>query len=222
MLICLGDLGANIKTYVDEFQVKTKSTTQIETIAQMKKFVEEFPEFRKLSGNVSKHVALVSELSKQVAQFNLLKVGELEQSLACVDQQQADLKSLMEIIAMPNVLPDNKIRLVMLYGLRYEKSPYYNLSPIISSLQAAAVDQHKIDSIKAVLKFASSDQRQDDIFNNESILSKSKNVITRGLKGVENIYTQHVPYISQILENLIKGRLKEQTYPFVEGGTKDK
>ncbi|KAI3659591.1 hypothetical protein MP638_002039 [Amoeboaphelidium occidentale] len=222
MFLDLGDLGANIKTYVDEFQVKTKSTTQIETIAQMKKFVEEFPEFRKLSGNVSKHVALVSELSKQVAQFNLLKVGELEQSLACVDQQQADLKSLMEIIAMPNVLPDNKIRLVMLYGLRYEKSPYYNLAPIISALQAAAVDQHKIDSIKAVLKFASSDQRQDDIFNNESILSKSKNVITRGLKGVENIYTQHVPYISQILENLIKGRLKEQTYPFVEGGTKDK
>jgi len=48
----------------------------------MKRFVEEYPEFRKLGGNVSKHVALVGELSRLVERDKLLEVGELEQQLA--------------------------------------------------------------------------------------------------------------------------------------------
>lgn len=48
----------------------------------MKRFVEEYPEFRKLGGNVSKHVALVGELSRIVGRDKLLEVGEIEQGLA--------------------------------------------------------------------------------------------------------------------------------------------
>lgn len=88
----LGDLGANIKKYVDEYQTKTKSNMNIESIADMKRFVEEYPEFRKLSGNVSKHVALVSELSRRVAQDRLLELSELEQNLACNENHNSDLK----------------------------------------------------------------------------------------------------------------------------------
>lgn len=36
------------------------------------------------------------------------------------------------------------------------------------------------------------------------------------VQGVENVYTQHAPHLSQTLENLLKGRLKETNYPFVE------
>lgn len=48
----------------------------------MKRFVEEYPEFRKLGGNVSKHVALVGELSRLVSKEKLLELGEVEQGLA--------------------------------------------------------------------------------------------------------------------------------------------
>ena len=87
-----GDLGKNIKDYVDQYQVKTKSSMNIESIADMKRFVEDYPEFRRLSGNVSKHVTLVSELSRRVGEENLLDVSELEQSLACNDNHANDLK----------------------------------------------------------------------------------------------------------------------------------
>ena len=49
----------------------------------MKRFVEDYPEFRKLGGNVSKHVALVGELSRLVGRDRLLEVSETEQNLAC-------------------------------------------------------------------------------------------------------------------------------------------
>ena len=48
----------------------------------MKRFVEEYPEFRKLGGNVSKHVALVGELSRIVGRDQLLEVSEVEQGFA--------------------------------------------------------------------------------------------------------------------------------------------
>ncbi|KAG0249964.1 vacuolar protein sorting-associated protein 45, partial [Actinomortierella ambigua] len=92
MFLNFGDLGANIKGYVDEYQSKTKSNMNIESIADMKRFVEEYPEFRKLSGNVSKHVTLVGELSRIIDQSNLLEVSELEQSFACSDSHNNDLK----------------------------------------------------------------------------------------------------------------------------------
>jgi len=92
MFLNFGDLGGNIKAYVDTYQEKTKSNMNIESIADMKRFVEEYPEFRRLSGNVSKHVTLVGELSKRVQQDNLLEVSELEQSLACNDSHSTDLK----------------------------------------------------------------------------------------------------------------------------------
>ena len=46
----------------------------------------------------------------------------------------------------------------------------------------------------------------------------------KGLKGVENVYTQHSPLLETTLQQLVKGKLREAQYPFVEGGgaTRDK
>jgi vacuolar protein sorting-associated protein 45 len=92
MFLNFGDLGGNIKDYVEQYQSKTKNSSNIESISDMKRFIEEYPEFRKLSGNVSKHVTLVGELSRRVGAENLLEVSEVEQSLACNDNHAADLK----------------------------------------------------------------------------------------------------------------------------------
>lgn len=51
-----------------------------------------------MSGNVSKHVALVGELSRIVAAQQLLAAGELEQNLATLDQHTADLEVLESIL----------------------------------------------------------------------------------------------------------------------------
>lgn len=92
MFLNFGDLGGSIKEYVEQYQSKTKNNADIESISDMKRFIEEYPEFRKLSGNVSKHVTLVSELSRRVAAENLLEVSELEQSLACNENHNNDLR----------------------------------------------------------------------------------------------------------------------------------
>lgn len=55
----------------------------------MAKFVDNYPEYRKMHGNVSKHVTMVTELSKIVEERKLMLVSETEQELACSGGQVA-------------------------------------------------------------------------------------------------------------------------------------
>ena len=91
-LATIGDLGIALKSYVQSYQARSiaQQPSSINSIADMKRFVEEYPEFRKLGGNVSKHVALVGELSRLVDRDKLLELGEVEQGLAT--RAGADLK----------------------------------------------------------------------------------------------------------------------------------
>ncbi len=104
MYLNFGDLGAEIQDFVMQYQSKTKGGSNIESIEDMKRFIEEYPEFRKLSGNVSKHVTIVSELSRRVGEESLLEVSELEQSLATTDNHNADLKVCLPSPPLPRFL----------------------------------------------------------------------------------------------------------------------
>ncbi|KAL8943948.1 MAG: hypothetical protein Q9216_000760 [Gyalolechia sp. 2 TL-2023] len=230
MYLNFGDLGGNIKDYVEQYQSKTQSGAAIESIADMKRFVEDYPEFRKLSGNVSKHVTLVGELSRRVSADGLLDASELEQSLACNDSHANDLKNLQRLLSSPRLTSDSKLRLVALYSLRYEKHPSNALPMLFDLLSAAGnVSPRRVDLIPRLLAYHHSLQAAppsggfSDLFESASILSGARDRF-RGLQGVENVYTQHSPRLEATLQNMIKARLKEQQYPFVEvgGSTRDK
>ncbi|KAI9793629.1 MAG: vacuolar protein sorting-associated protein 45 [Piccolia ochrophora] len=230
MYLNFGDLGGNIKDYVEQYQSKTKTSSNIESITDMKRFVEEYPEFRKLSGNVSKHVTLVGELSRRVGEDSLLEVSELEQSLACNDSHSNDLKTLQRHIQSPSVPAESKLRLVALYSLRYERHPSNALPLLLDLLSAAGgLSQKQINLVRKILEYHHSLQASttggglSDLFESSSIFSGARDRF-KGLKGVENVYTQHSPRLELTLQNLIKGRLRDQQYPFVEGGgtTRDK
>ena len=87
MYLNFGEVGVAIKELLEEYQAKAKSHEQIESIADMKAFVENYPQFRKLSGATSKHVAVASELSRLVSDYNLLSVSELEQDIVTANEK---------------------------------------------------------------------------------------------------------------------------------------
>ncbi|KAI7865403.1 Sec1-like protein [Spinellus fusiger] len=218
MYFNLGDLGAHIKQHVDEYQAKAKSNRNVESISDMKRFVEEYPEFRKLSSNVSKHVALVSEISRRVGQEHLLKISEVEQGIACSGNHSNDLKSVQQLVEDPDINNHAKLCLVLLYSLRYETTPNNGIKHLVKLLDNAGISEQKTMMIPSMLLYAGCRQRQDDLFSNQTFLSRSKSAL-KGLKGVENVYTQHTPLLGETLDQLIKARLKDTSYPAVDGTT---
>ena len=150
-LSTFGDLGQSLKDYVQQYQAKSAATSpsSINSIADMKRFVEEYPEFRKLGGNVSKHVALVGELSRLVGKDKLLEVGEIEQGLATsagADYRVSNgfdlavvgsdflVQEAQKVIMDNAITSRNKLRIVMLYALRYQKTQTNNIAHLINLL----------------------------------------------------------------------------------------
>jgi len=127
-------------------------------------------------------------------------------------------------ISSPQFSVDSKLRLVALYALRYERHPS-NQIPILLDLLTAAgnVPHRRVDLIPKLLAYHHSLQAPpaaggfSDLFESSSIFSGARSRL-KGLKGVENVYTQHSPRLEATLQNLITARLKEQQYPFVDGG----
>uniref|UniRef100_A0AAY4CTW9 Vacuolar protein sorting-associated protein 45 n=1 Tax=Denticeps clupeoides TaxID=299321 RepID=A0AAY4CTW9_9TELE len=79
-----GEIGTNIKNLMEDFQKKKpKGQQKLESISDMKAFVDNYPQFKKMSGTVSKHVTVVGELSRLVSERCLMEVSEVEQELAC-------------------------------------------------------------------------------------------------------------------------------------------
>ena len=79
-MICyknFGEIGEVVKQLLGEYQAHVKGKQKIEGIDDIRDFVTNYPEFKKMSGTVNKHVNLVSEMSKLVSKHSLMQVLNL-------------------------------------------------------------------------------------------------------------------------------------------------
>ena len=84
--LVFGELGNALKAVVDQFQSNEATAvaisggrSRLNTIGDMQRFMDNYPEFKKQQGVVATHVALTSKLSAVVDARNLLDLSELEQ-----------------------------------------------------------------------------------------------------------------------------------------------
>ncbi|GLJ29022.1 hypothetical protein SUGI_0572840 [Cryptomeria japonica] len=208
-----GDLGMNIKRMVDEFQQKAKSNQNIQTLEDMAKFVDNYPEYRKMHGNVSKHVTMVTEMSKIVDERKLMSLSHTEQDLACNAGQVAAVEAVMNHLNDENVSDLDRLHLVMLYALRYEKESPIQLEQLVHKLSLRPT-RYKPGLVHFLLKQAGVEKRTGDLYGNRDFFNRARNM-ARGLKGVENVYTQHQPLLYNTIESIVKGRLRDIDYPFI-------
>ncbi|CAG9558950.1 unnamed protein product [Danaus chrysippus] len=208
-----GEIGQTMKSLMDEFQKKAKSHQKVESIADMKNFVETYPLFKKMCGTVTKHVTVVGQLSSVVGSRRLLQVSELEQELACHADHTRHLQRLKAMLSDEAIAGTELVKLVCLYALRYEKHAANALPALIDSLKSRGAE-HRAPAL--LLEYGGAHARQSDLFGLQDAAKITKRLF-KGLSGVENIYTQHTPLLKDTLEDLIKGKLRENLYPAVGG-----
>ncbi|VDP84305.1 unnamed protein product [Echinostoma caproni] len=233
-----GEIGQSIKKLVEEFQAASKSvdTKNVESIADLKKFLEHYPSFRKASGTVETHVTIVSELSRLVKEHALLELSEAEQELVCHDNHSASLSQIRGLIHDPRVRLSDAVRLVLLYALRYDNQRN-ELNNLMKSLVQRGASEDDLHKVQQLLNYTGPRTRSDGL----TLFGAMKNVtggshalngqtassavasltkrLVKGLKGVDNVYTQHEPLLTEILTDLLKGKLRDTAFPFLSSGT---
>lgn len=207
-----GEIGSRCKELMEAFQQRAKTSQKLESIADMKAFVDAYPEFKKLSGTVAKHVTVVGELSRLVSLYNLLEISELEQELAVGEDQSRALSAVKRLLSHEKTSDLEATRLVCLYALHYQRHPSADINSLLSALRRRGVPDKYAKAVGDLLAYAGADKRSSDLFSNQSTAALTKKFI-KGLKGVENVFTQHRPYLLELLEAMEKGRLKEAAYP---------
>jgi vacuolar protein sorting-associated protein 45 len=214
-----GDLCENIKHLMDDYKVRHNVRDTINSIDDIAKFMSQYPEFRKFATEVDKHVALVSDLRTKIGQRRLMDVSELEQDIVCSDDHSSHIKRLKELIADDRISKDDKLRLVILYTLKYENTKR-EIDPLKEMLKEKQVPD--ISLIDHVLEYGGSKVRNQGLFSQTSgseqggVLHSLVATITQGFvdKEVKNVFTQHKPLLHSTLDKLFKGKLSESAFPW--------
>lgn len=205
-----GDLGSSVKQLLDEYQKHSKKNESISSIEDMQNFLERYPDFRSKSINITKHVTVISELSRLVDVCKLLDISELEQEIACSSDHNNHKTELLQKIRSPLVQNADKIRLSILFLLKYES--YDEIREIKALLAEKGIQSSQLSLLDAMLEYAGESKRTPGLFSGQGILSKITNSFTN-VEGVQNVYTQHQPLLSQIISNACNGKIKDSQYP---------
>ena len=204
-----GEIGTSIKELMEEFQAKTRSQQKVDSIEDMKAFVENYPQFKKMSGTVSKHVSVVGELSRIVSSKNLLEISECEQDIACQHDHSSAMQRIRALLKHQKTNPVDALRLVALYSLRFMTHSNNATTSLIDRLGSHESKQF----VNALIKYGSLGGGSSYTADKPNPIAITKKFF-KGLKGVENVYTQHVPLLKDILDELFKGRLSESEFPY--------
>jgi vacuolar protein sorting-associated protein 45 len=214
-----GSVGQSLRQLVEEFQSKAKSQQKVESIEDMKSFLENYPQFKQMSGTVSKHVAVVGELARLNEKYSLLEVSELEQEISCHSNHSSSLQSLKNLIRNPKIREIDLLRLVLLYALKFESHSNNDIVGLVSKLKERGLSEENLSLVKAIIKFGGVKKRKSDLFGSDPVAVTKR--FMKGLQGVENIYTQHTPWMKTITEDLLKGKLRDIQFPYYARGAGD-
>lgn len=237
-----GELGANIKKYIEacksERFIDSVGTSNIE---EMKKFIEEYPEYKKVSSDLAKHVTIIEELNKIVHIKSLLSLSEVEQSIvteaAGINSNFTNMKRLLPAL-------DSKLclKLLMLFYITYRDHAGY--SHVQSELISLMTGYTSNDFLEAFFEFCEYERReplQKSFSIADNILQKGKATVTNlksslqnmhpvasGSPTIEaaqsvkntveytNVYTQHKATYLDVVDSLVKGKLSTLQFPFFD------
>ncbi|XP_036199513.1 vacuolar protein sorting-associated protein 45 isoform X4 [Myotis myotis] len=130
----------------------------------------------------------------------------------------ADMKNVKRLLQNPKVTECDAARLVMLYALHYERHSSNSLPGLMMDLRNKGVSEKYRKLVSAVVEYGGKRVRGSDLFSPKDAVAITKQFL-KGLKGIENVYTQHQPFLHETLDHLIKGKLKENLYPYLGPST---
>ncbi|CCF56962.1 hypothetical protein KAFR_0B06650 [Kazachstania africana CBS 2517] len=228
MYLNFGELSDRIKDYVNSYKSKTESTSAINTIDDIKKYIEHLPEFKKLSNNVTKHISIVTELDKQLNEKKIWDISELEQNLMMHPDNNEDYQAFVKLINDVTIERFYKLKLACIYLLRHDEVHGANnkvekINEVFEILKNFLPIEdinylHKIRSFydkRSTRVESSTSSNKDDLL---SELAKKFNTRMDAYKKTNvsnNVYMQHIPKLSNILTDLSNNKLSTEEFPFL-------
>lgn len=226
MYLNYGDLTDKFQQYVDEYKKQTKQSLienlKTQDLSELKKILTRFPEFKKLSNNILKHLNIISELDKQISAENLWAVGELQQTIVCeLENAQTIRQKMMDLVASASVSTANKVKLLLLFVSKFphdkgsleaflgKMNDPITTSPPPTVSQINLIRNFNIH-YKTTTTAASTAAEENNIgqlFNKnrikiQQLFNTNANQSLSAMPKTDNIYMQYIPKLNEILSQV--------------------
>lgn len=229
MYLNYGDLTEKFQRYVDDYKKQTKQSSiqnlKTQDLTELKRILTRFPEFKKLSNNILKHLNIISEIDKQISKENLWAVGELQQTITCnLENHQQIRTKIMDLISDSTLTSDCKVKLLLLYISKFPLNTS-DLNAFVNKLGDPMTTnppptQQQLNLLKHFTRLFKGHFSADADVNtvgdaNDNNLGKlfsqnrikiqqlfNSNVNSRNGPKNDNIYMQYIPKLESLLESL--------------------
>lgn len=230
MYLNYGDLTNKFQKYVEQYKTETKQSSidnlKLQNLAELKKTLTKFPEYKKISVNILTHLNLISGIDEQISKQQLWDIGELQQTIICDLDNQLDIKNkLTQVLENKAISTVNKIKLVLLYSYKFHNPTDLSLfiskleneiftSPLPTPTQLELMKKFTTLFKSHDVSFGSNQDSHDQHHNRQGLsnLFTNKKVNINNLfnrnnsnhSGSENVYLLYTPRLNQILSSLVK------------------
>jgi len=153
----------------------------------------------------------MGELARLTDTCQLLDISQLEQDISCTNDHSTHKQELVARIRNPKVKNADKLRLSLIYLIRYES--YDEIREIKSLLAEKGLNNQQLSHLDALMDFAGENRRGPGLFAGGGIMANFSKKLQSSLNGVQNVYTQHQPVLYYILDSIAKGKLKDSAFP---------
>ena len=207
-----GEVAEDIHNLVQEFLTSKRSQAQFTSIEDMQRIIENFPEFKQGERNTTKHFHILEELRSAVDARKLYDLSEVEQELVSGNEnKQGHFKQVEEWLNKEEISKMEKLRLTLLFSLRYENDEkVFKLKELLKKIGLA--DQ-QVKLIDYLIEYGGKAKRGGDLFQNKNLLAKGSKMFKSYFSEVQNVLLQHKPLLSTTLDSLFKGKLISSEFP---------
>ena len=157
------------------------------------------------------HVNILNSITNISEKEHISDIAQLEQIVATINNPKDQFSEITSKFG--KISRENALRLALIYGLHYETTASDNLFDSLSRSYSWN-DETPLSCYKKLLGIAGQKCRNNDIFQNKTIMNKFINEVSLARqKSQFDLFT--IP-LEHTLKSLIKGDLSIKLYPFVD------
>lgn len=184
------------------------------TTRDMQKMVQALPQFRDQIEKLSLHIDIATKLNAKIAELSLRELGTLEQELVFGD---ASSKELINILTSnQNLTKENKLRLLMIYAASHPEK--LDAAKRLQWMKLARLTEEDMNPVVNMEYMGVSvSKKQSGGFSLKFGTRKNKRGLRKEKNQDEEIYdlSRFCPMIQEVIEDLAKGELSKEEYPYV-------
>ena len=201
-----GGVANEVEQAAERLKRENSQMSKDTSIEELRRIIDSLPEKKKESMAITKHYKLFYELSEYVTKHKLMELSPIEQDIACSNNKKDQLNKIASVLQDEKVSQLDKAKLYLLFVFRYEGD---SAVQTLKNLMTENKMKEWIEYGDLLLAYAGKNKRVLDVLSNKDFLSKSKKMFMNAFGSKNNVFMQHVSYLNDLIERLIKGRLKD-------------